>query len=348
MVYAYKMRNFATNKPIFRIMEEIHLKTRDWEKLLSYTQQQKYKLAIKQGWFADYHGNAWKHDTFYGAYIWKYPKFIKVVRMFEEILGHKPLWNDVTDDNLRDLFERINENYAPNSAKTVCATIKAVIRENDATREIPSQTFYKVLRVKSAPVQAVYLTDDEIDRIINYNPRGRTRRYVQRMFIMECLCGARYSDCQRITTENIDDSGHFLVYVTQKTKTEVKVPLHKKLRPYLVCGTGSEPGIGEISEVAFNKALREICRDCGIDSNVKVYRAGKEESGKKFKFVSSHTGRRSFATNLSKKGVPLEQIAVMMGHLSNGKPNIQMTQRYIVGKTEIDSNTLKLFGVYDE
>ena len=38
----------------------------------------------------------------------------------------------------------------------------------------------------------------------------------------------------------------------------------------------------------------------------------------------------------------------MMGHTSNGKTNIQMTQRYIVGKTEIDSNTLKLFGVYDK
>ena len=38
----------------------------------------------------------------------------------------------------------------------------------------------------------------------------------------------------------------------------------------------------------------------------------------------------------------------MMGHTSNGMPNIQMTQRYIVGKTEIDSNTLRLFGVYEE
>lgn len=37
-----------------------------------------------------------------------------------------------------------------------------------------------------------------------------------------------------------------------------------------------------------------------------------------------------------------------MGHTSNGKPNIQMTMRYIVGKTEIDSSTLRLFGVYDK
>ena len=74
--------------------------------------------------------------------------------------------------------------------------------------------------------------------------------------------------------------------------------------------------------------------------------SGKEQSGKKFRFVTSHTGRRSFATNLLKKGVPIEQIAIMMGHISGGKPNVTMTQRYIVGETEINSETMRLFGVY--
>lgn len=327
--------------------EEIRLKTRDWEQLLTYTQQQKYKTPIKQGWFCDYHGIEWRHETFYGAYIWKYPKYLKVVRMFEKMLGHKPQWSDVTDDNLRDLFEEITNNYAPNSAKTLCATIKAVIRENDSTRVIPSQQFHKVLRAKQVPVQAVYLTDEEIDRIIKYNPRGAIKRYVQRMFIMECLCGARRSDCERMTTENIDETGHFLVYVTQKTKVEVKVPLHKKLRPFLVCGTGDEPLPATISEKCFNENLRDICCDCGINTYTKVFMGGKEQTGMKFRFVTSHTGRRSFATNLSKKGASLEQIAIMMGHISSGKPNIQMTQRYIVSKTEINSDTLRLFGIYD-
>lgn len=326
--------------------EEIRLKTRDWERLLNYTQQQKYKTAIKQGWFSDYHGIEWRHDTFYGAYIWKYPKLLKVVKMFTDMLGHKPQWVDLTDDNLRDLFERITDNYAPNSAKTVCATIKAVIRENDHTREIPTQQFSKVLKAKQVPVQAVYLTDEEIDRLIKYNPRGANKRYVQRMFIMECLCGARMSDCERMTTENIDDTGRFLVYVAQKTKTVVKVPLHKKLRPFLVCGTGDEP-VGGVNICTFTRNLQEMCRDCGIDSHVKVFTKGREQSGKKYQFVTSHTGRRSFATNLSKKGVSLEQIAVMMGHTTAGKPNIQMTQRYIVGKTEITSETMRLFGCYD-
>lgn len=327
--------------------EEIKLRTRDWERLLSYTQQQKYRNAIKQGYFSTYHGASWRHDTFYGAYIWKYPRYINVVRLFEKVVGHRPLWKDVTDDNLRDLYDELQGSYAPNSVRTICATVKAVIRENDPTRDIPSPTFGKILKARQVPVQAVYLTDNEIDRIIHYHPQGACRRYVHRMFVMECLCGARLSDCKRMSTENIDETGRFLVYVTKKTKTEVRVPIHKKLRPFLVCGTGDAPA-GGVSPTQFGRIVREICMECDIDSLVKVFQKGREMSGRKWEFVTSHTGRRSFATNLSKKGISIEQIAVMMGHTTAGKPNIMMTQRYIVGKTEINSDTLRVFGVYDD
>ena len=64
--------------------------------------------------------------------------------------------------------------------------------------------------------------------------------------------------------------------------------------------------------------------------------------------MSSHTGRRSFATNLSKKGAPVEQFAIMMAPSDGGNPNIEMTQRYIVGKTNIDTRTLRIFGIYDD
>ena len=327
--------------------EEIRLKTKEWERLLTYDQQQKYRNAIAQGWFSDYHGNGWRHETFYGAYIWKNPKYVKIVNIFRDIIGHKPTWDDITDDNLRDLYDEMQRVYAPNSVRTLCATIKAVIRENNPTRDIPSPTFGKILRAKTVPVQSVFLNDEEVRRIAAYHVRGRNQRYIQRMFVMECLCGARRSDCERISSANIDSSGRYLVYVAQKTKTEVKVPIHKRLRPFLVCGTGDEPP-GGVSENTFNRNIQEMCRACGIDNNVKIFHGGKYLTGPKWKFVTTHTGRRSFATNLSQKGVPLEQIALMMGHMSGNTPNISMTLRYIVGKPEIDSSTLRIFGVYDE
>lgn len=77
-------------------------------------------------------------------------------------MGHKPLWEDITDDNLRDLFEKIKENYAPNSAKAVCATIKAVIRENDATKVINSPTFGKT-EIDSNTLKLFGVYDEDLD-----------------------------------------------------------------------------------------------------------------------------------------------------------------------------------------
>lgn len=322
------------------------LKTRDWERLLTYTQQQKYKNAIRQGYFTDYHGLEWRHDTFYGAFIWKHPKRVKVVKRFEDLIGHRPKWEDVTDDNLRDLFKELQENYAPNSVKTICAEISAVIRENDSTRDIPAVQFGKFLRAKKVPVQAVYLTSDEIKRIEGYTPRGRMKKCVKRLFMIECLTGARMSDSYRLCPQNIDEGGRTLTYVSQKSKTEVKVPIHKWLRPYLVSGDPLEPK--SVPLCTYNRCLREICRTCGIDDKVKVFTCGREEIGPKWKFVSSHTGRRSFATNLALKGVSLEQIALMMGHMSGNVPNIQMTQGYIVDKIKLDKRVFKVFGTDEE
>ena len=45
-------------------------------------------------------------------------------------------------------------------------------------------------------------------------------------------------------------------------------------------------------------------------------------------------------------GISIEQIALLMGHTNGNVPNIQMTQRYIVGKTSIDDKVYALFGTY--
>ena len=36
-----------------------------------------------------------------------------------------------------------------------------------------------------------------------------------------------------------------------------------------------------------------------------------------------------------------------MGHMSGNVPNTDMTQRYIVGKMELDKNVMRVFGLYD-
>lgn len=314
---------------------------RDYERLLSYEQQVKYAAAINRGWFDNYHGLEWRH-TFYGAFIWKYPKRLALVERFKKLLGHAPDWDDITDDNLRDLHDALTDAYAPNSVKTISAEICSVIRENKPSKNIPSEFFGKVMHSKKVPVHSVYLTRKEIEQIIDYQPHTTIQRYVKRIFLLECMTGARKSDCERMTPENIfERDGHkFLRYVSKKSNCEVTVPLDKRASEYLVPVSIVEP---QPTTFSFNSALQTICKRCGIKERVKVFTAGKDASGQKWQFVSSHTGRRSFATNLAIKGVSLEQIALMMGHMSGNMPNITMTQHYIVGKMNLDARVIHLF-----
>ena len=62
-------------------------------------------------------------------------------------------------------------------------------------------------------------------------------------------------------------------------------------------------------------------------------------TAEKWELVSSHTARRSFATNLYISGVALEDIAMMMGH---GK-NIETTKRYICAERALNPNVMSYF-----
>lgn len=312
----------------------------DYEKLLTYEQKNRYKAAIRQGYFNDYHGLEWRH-TFHGAYLWKYPGRVKVLARLESILGRLPKWEDITDDTMRDIRSELADAYAPNSLRTILAELKALINENRG--KVLHFESTDSLKAKKAPVQPVFLTRRELVAIDHYEPKSLLHRYVKRLFMIESLAGARLSDCQHITLENIvEDGDHtFIRYVSQKSKSEVSVPLDKRLRRYVIPVWTNEPKT--ITAASYIRIIRKICHDCGIDERVKVFTAGQYKTGRKWEFVSSHTGRRSFATNLALSGVSLEQIALMMGHTKGNMPNIDMTQRYIVGKMRLDARVFEYF-----
>ena len=316
------------------------LPSRRWTVLLTSEQQKTYASAIRQGYFAAYDGYRWRH-TFYGAFIWKHPGRIRPLNIFREIIGRPPMWSDITDDNLRDFKAALDAAYAPNSVRTICAEVNAIIRDYAQSRNIPSMSYARILKAKKLMSQAVYLTEGEIVRIHQYAPRTAKRRYIKRLFMLECLCGARLSDCMRLSTDNLSTDGRTVTYVAQKTNREVTVPVHPWLRQYLVPSSPTEPRSVAVS--SYNEGIRFFCRACGINTKVKVFQAGHEQNGPKWQFVSSHTGRRSFATNLSLKNVPLEQIALMMGHFTGNAPDIAMTQHYIVTRLKLSPAAFQAF-----
>lgn len=303
---------------------------------LNYEQNKKFSFAIESGYFDKWEEDPrkWKH-TFVGAFLWKYPSRVKVLNILKDIIGKTPEWEDLNDETLRDFVDELCENIAQSSARTLCAEIKSVLNENK--RHVPSTEFSRILSVKGIATQSVYLTTHEMELFLSYVPKTETEHFVHRNFCVGMLTGARRVDTYGLTISNCDIETDMLSYVPQKTPgIVVRVPVDERhgLRNFLV-DSNLEPCCND----TYNETVRRICSNIGINTVCTVVKAGQSKTAPKWEHVSSHTARRTFATNLYLAGVAIEDIAMMMGH---GK-NIETTKRYICAERQMNPNVISYF-----
>lgn len=129
------------------------------------------------------------------------------------------------------------------------------------------------------------------------------------IFIVGCLTGQRRSDYGRINKDMLTTiAGRRFIGLTQrKTEKKVYVPLDYRVLQILDRYGGSMP---YQSRNLFNRNIRIIGELMGW-----TWRA--ELNGKEQRFcdcITSHTARRSFATNAFIAGIPLSSIMAVTGH----------------------------------
>lgn len=212
------------------------------------------------------------------------------------------------------------------------------------------------VKVESHPKDAIYLTSDEIDAIADQELTEETlsaffkkiesedilTSYEVKMynvarakFLFGCYTGLRVSDFNSIKELNIRD-GIVNVYM-KKTKKKVAIPLNSKARKLISSGLLFE----SIPDQDINKKIKIICRMTGAINypvEIKKHIAGQAviEEHPKWDLVTSHTARRSFATNLHLSGaVSLFDIMLLLGHSS-----IETTRNYL--RVSVDENALRL------
>ena len=303
---------------------------------LNYEQNKRMQYAIKQGLLDGYETDprGWRH-SFMGSYLWKYPGRVKHLRHLEDIVGHMPDWADLTDEVIKDFAIESSETMAVSSARTICAELKALLNENKS--KVPSENFHDVLTLRNEKSQHVYLTREEMERFIAYKPHSQAERFVYRNFCVELLTGARLCDAKELTIHNCDNMTGMLSYVPQKTPNIiVNVPVDERhnLRKILTM-----PDLRECGLDAYNSFVRSICKKIGLYEECTITRAGKTITASKWQLVSSHTARRSFATNLYLSGISIEDIAMMMGHGTN----IDTTKRYLCAERQVTPAVMSYF-----
>lgn len=269
-------------------------------------------------------------DTLQNAFLSKYPNTRHLPQKWQDATACPFTWESLNKPNFAKFTAYLCDNLAQSSARQYCARLKAVVELYSDHITLP-RDWRKALSVKNDESQQVYLTEDEIQRIIDYRPDTLTEATVQQQFVLGCLTGARHSDYTGFTTANVTDDGN-LVYVSRKTHIKVEIPLADVARNILFSQKGArfpQAYQKQVCDTTFNTTIRQICDLCDIDDDTKLYRNGSFWQGKKWQAVSSHTARRSFATNLYLRCRDLYLVSQLCGHSST-----TMTERYICCATE--------------
>lgn len=196
--------------------------------------------------------------------------------------------------------------------KTV--SLKAVMKAANE-QELTDNTKYQLFKNVSEESQSVALSEDELDALARFDFSSSARLERTRdLFLVGCWTGLRFSDFTRIREENIKDG--MITIQQQKTNEFVTIPLHPVFLRIWEKYNGNLPA--NISNQKFNDNLKDVCREAGLTEHVlkSITKGGKKQTTiyEKWQLVSSHTARRSFATNLYKSGFPSISIMQITGH----------------------------------
>lgn len=225
-------------------------------------------------------------------------------------------------------FMRNHENgYADNTINKMIGTSKTIL--NDAFERGFLKNAPHKSRKYSHPKKSadnIYLNEDEIQKIANLDYSNDPRKdKIRDLFVIACNTGVRYSDfgqfiqeyCKTIKMDN-GEIKHGFEIDTNKTGERVFIPMNTVVRHLWEKYEHHLPKVP--SNQKMNEALKEIAKDAGLTQEEKksTFRNKRADKEKLYRYerVSTHTARRSFATNCYKAGVPIHSIMLITGHRS--------------------------------
>lgn len=165
---------------------------------------------------------------------------------------------------------------------------------------------------------SIYVTENELQKIRKLKIKDNLDNQVRDMFIVACRTGMRFSDFRNISTNSIDLNRNRIKYTSRKTKTRLEIPIHPEVKEIIKKYNNELPKYENRELTAFNKTLRKVAKDAGIEEYVGItdFHRGKEkiEKIKKYNLISSHTGRRTFCTLAYLRNIDTQLIMKISGH----------------------------------
>ncbi len=241
----------------------------------------------------------------------------------------------ITFDFLENLKKEALDRYANNTAIAYFIDFKhAIYRAISEGYKLPLSydDILKTLYVQPQASEHVYLNVDELNLLELYKPTTKIEDFTKNVFLLCAYTGCRLNDYPLINESAFDEDDKELFYSSNKTQRTSRLRLHP-LVPELAKNLKAYQYSADTAKALVARGIKAILRKIGnnledgnsFNKPLTLFQRGARMTRPKYAFVSSHTARRSFATNLYLDGFDIKNISRMMGHSTT----IQ-TERYIV------------------
>lgn len=232
-------------------------------------------------------------------------------------------FNDCNREFYNDYVNYLTEkNYSKNYIGTMIQKLKTILGYAYEEGIHSNLEFRKNYFSKFAEeIDHIYLSVDELKRISDLEINDSVLETVRDIFLIGCNTGLRISDILSLLKKTnqviFNEEGVSYFHIKQiKTSNLVIIPLNSFVLDIVNKRDGNLPKY--LHQNVVNEHIKSICKKAKITENhiMKRTEGGKEVEYElpKYKFVSSHTARRTFCTNAYKSGMPIQDIMAISGH----------------------------------
>jgi len=214
-----------------------------------------------------------------------------------------------------EYYLKTERNCAHNTAIKYITNFKKIMRIAYANDWIVKDPFFN-WKAKLKVVDREFLSEDEVQKIIELNTGIKRINQVKDIFIFSCFTGLAYVDVKKLSASDIVigiDRQRWIKTKRAKTDTRSNIPLLPTAEAILDKYAAHPTNLSEdkvlpvLSNQKMNAYLKEIADLCGIEKN-----------------LTFHLARHTFATTITlTNGVPIESVSKMLGHKS-----LKTTQHY--------------------
>ncbi|MDI1317893.1 site-specific integrase [Flavobacterium sp.] len=248
---------------------------------------------------------------------------LNVVKNFIAYKKIKILYfNDINRKFYNEFIDYLTneKKYTKNYIGTVIQKLKTVMgyaydEDRHTNLEYKKNYFSKVTEVINHP----YLNSEELIKIEELVLEDEYLNTARDIFLIGCNTGLRIGDLLDFIKKPkiISKDNTKLIQISQKkTSNAVVIPINSVIKRILDKRDGNLPNY--LHQNIINEHIKSICKRAKIVDNYSYIRTEGgievEHSKPKYKFICTHTARRSFCTNAYYSGIPPHDIMAISGH----------------------------------